>query len=299
MPLRMFSEVFWPKRGSLASRPSCAAASSSGRESMPSTSWIWRILATPSPEMASISTRPGGICSRSSSSMLARPVATSSVTIWSVAGPTPLVAASEPSSMRLTQVAGKLATARAAVRKARMRNGFSPAQLEEGGDLLEHVGHGLAVGELLQGVHCTAPAAGPPAELEQLLPADQGVESRRRATRQRRGEERRAILPGERARPRPRDLHHAEPHPVRMQTEDAEDPELVRAGPAETKNAVERLGRLAFEDLGPDAGARETERSRRTGASPCSALQDAGAEQVGQLFRQRCRSSPGPASQKR
>ena len=59
MLLRMFSEVFWPNRGSLASRPSVAAASSSGSESMPSTSWICRILATPSPEMASISTRPG------------------------------------------------------------------------------------------------------------------------------------------------------------------------------------------------------------------------------------------------
>ena len=47
MALRMFSEVGAPNRGSLASRPSCAAASSSGRESIPSTSWICRILATP------------------------------------------------------------------------------------------------------------------------------------------------------------------------------------------------------------------------------------------------------------
>ncbi len=126
MPLRMFSEVLGPKRGRRASRPSSAAASSSGSESMSSTSWIWRILATPSPWMASISTSPGGICSRSSSSMLARPVVTISATICSVAGPTPLVAARLPSSIPSRRSAGKPPTARAAVRKARMRNGFSP-----------------------------------------------------------------------------------------------------------------------------------------------------------------------------
>ncbi len=126
MPFRMFSEVLGPNLGSRASRPSSAAASSSGSESMPSTSWIWRILATPSPETASISTSPGGICSRRSSSRLARPVVTISLTICSVAGPTPFVEARLPSSRASRRSAGKLPTAFAAVRKARIRNGFSP-----------------------------------------------------------------------------------------------------------------------------------------------------------------------------
>ena len=51
---------------------------------------------------------------------------TISATICSVAGPTPLVAARLPSSIPSRRSAGKPPTARAAVRKARMRNGFSP-----------------------------------------------------------------------------------------------------------------------------------------------------------------------------
>ena len=58
----------------------------------------------------------------------------------------------------LSQIAGKLrhGAGRGAERADAKR--VLAAELEEGGDLLEHIGHGLAVGELLQRVHCTAPA---------------------------------------------------------------------------------------------------------------------------------------------
>ncbi len=126
MLFRMLSAVFWPKRGSPASRPSAAAASRSGRESMPSVSWIWRILATPRPEMASISTRPGGTCPRNSSSSAERPVPASSLMTSMLAGPTPFVAASDPSSSASRRVPGRPPTTLATVRKVRTRKTFSP-----------------------------------------------------------------------------------------------------------------------------------------------------------------------------
>ena len=51
--------------------------------------------------------------------------------------------------------------ARAAVRKARMRNGILAPQLEERGDLLQDVRHGLLVHEVLQGFHHVPPLPTP------------------------------------------------------------------------------------------------------------------------------------------
>ena len=219
MLLRMFSDVFWPNRGSLARRPSSAAASSSGSESMPRTSWIWRILATPSPEIASISTRPGGICSRSSSSMLARPVLTSSVTIWSVAGPTPLAAASEPSSRPWRRSPRK-------ARRWRGRRCGTPgcgtdSRLAARGRRRSAPGHRataflsmksfrVSIASMPARHWCASRARAAP-------PRRRWSRARPRPPSRQRGREERASRPRERASPaaRPAGLDRAEAHPVR------------------------------------------------------------------------------------
>ena len=213
---------------------------------MSSTSWIWRIFATPRPEIASISTRPGGICSRRSSSMLARPVVTISATIWSVAGPTPFVAARLPSSRPSRRSPVKLPTARAAVRKARMRNGFSPlssrkAAIWSSTCATAFLSMKLRTASVIGGSgQRVGQRAGAPPSSSSSSPPDERVEPRGLPAGEHRREERRAIGSLERDRPRPRGLDRAESLPLGPQAEDAEHPELGAAGVNEA--AVHGLG---------------------------------------------------------
>ena len=306
MLLRMFSDVFWPNRGSLASRPSVAAASSSGSESMPSTSWICRILATPSPAMASISTRPGGICSRSSSSMPARPVLTSSAAIWSVAGPTPLAAAREPSSSPCRRSPVKPAMARAAVRKARMRNGFSPLSSRKAAICSSTSRHGLLVHEVLQGLHQPPPlptsAARPwvrqPSSSSSSSP-DDGAQPGGRPAGQRGAK---SAEPSSRASRSARGagrLHGAEARPGRAAGRRCPSTRRSPPGRAEHEAPVQRLGRLVLDRPRPRSSARETARSRRGTSSARPPSGGAAAEQLLAPRRGRPGWCTAPAAQVR
>ena len=145
---------------------------------------------------------------------------TISATICSVAGPTPLVAARLPSSIAVAEIAGKPPTARAAVRKARIRNGFSPlssrnAAICSSTWATAFLSMKLRTASVIGGGRELArERAGTPAQLEQLLGADQREQARRLPAREHRREERGPVGSLEPLRPRPGRLDGAEAFPV-------------------------------------------------------------------------------------
>ena len=297
----MFSEVFGPKRGSLASRPSCAAASSSGSESMPRTSWIWRILATPSPEISSISTSPAGsapAAPRAGWPVRCRPARS---TICSVAGPTPFVAASDAVLERRRANHREAADGPRGGAKRPDPEGIFALELEEGGDLLQHLGDRLLVHEVLHISSasgraptarsrvrgCATPArAAPPPGREQRPAALRPAAS---------GAKRRAVGAGQPAGPRPGHLHHAEARAVGPEAEDAEHPEVGRpARGARNSRPVARAAPRHDSAQTRRSGTGRSRPRRLGGSGDVGRRRRAGSRELGRRARRRIR----PASQK-
>ena len=262
MPFRMFSEVLGPNLGSRASRPSSAAASSSGSESMPSTSWIWRILATPRPGDGEHLDQPRRDLLPQILEQ-ARASRGHDLADDLQRGRTDTLRRGEAAVIEtVAQVRRKAAHRPRRRAKGADAERVFALELEERRDLLQHLSDRLLVHEAADRVGHRAVAessfasdAGAPAELEQLLGADDGIETRGLSAGEHRREERCAVRPLQPIRPRPGGLHRAEAVPIGPQPEDAEHPEIVPRGVDEA--AIHRLRRPVVDDPSPHLAVEE------------------------------------------
>ena len=102
----MLSEVFFPKPGNSATRPSLQAFSNSGTVVTPSVSHSALIFFGPSPCSSNIANNPGGNSAFRLSKYASCPVATSSVIFSAIALPTPGISPSSPSAAAATRSPG-------------------------------------------------------------------------------------------------------------------------------------------------------------------------------------------------
>ncbi len=88
MPCRMFSSVFAPKPFMPFRRPALIASARSGTDAMPSSWYSTQAFFGPSPEIDIISSTPGGIFARRSSTAWIEPVSRNSWTFSAIDFPT-------------------------------------------------------------------------------------------------------------------------------------------------------------------------------------------------------------------
>ena len=125
-------------------------------------------------------------------------------------------------------------------------------ELEEGGDLLQHLGDRLLVHVVLYAFHRDASSGAPP-QLQQLFLARNREQFRGDPARQARREKLAAVDPLQDSGRRAGYLDYAEPGPLRVNAEDAEDSDLIRFRKVVDETTIQWLVRLTRNNLCPDS----------------------------------------------